>query len=95
MTTTLLYEYDLSQEGNLVPAANPVNSFGTSRSVLGSYFGKGSQNLVKKETAKSSQYPDEVRTHAYLRDGKGNITTIKTTVSDGRMGEKQLTYTCP
>jgi hypothetical protein len=94
VTTILLYEYDLSQIGGGAAAANPINSFGTSRSVLGAYFGKSSKNLVTKETAKTSNFADEVRTHTYLRDNKGNITTIKTIVSDGRVGEKQLAYSC-
>ena len=95
VTTTLLYEYDASQTAEATPVGNAVNNFGSSRSVLGMYFGKNSKNLIIKETAKTSNYPDETRSHTYIRDNKGNITTVRTVVSDGRVGEKLLTYTCP
>lgn len=94
VTTTLLYEYDQSELAGEVPPANPISNFGSSRTILAPYFGKGSKNLLKKETAKTSNYPDETRTHTYIRDSKGNITTVRTVVSDGRVGEKRLTYTC-
>jgi hypothetical protein len=77
-----------------IPPGDPVNLFGSTREVLGSYFGKGSRNLLKKQTSKTSGFPDETRTHTYVRDSKGNITTVTTTVSDGRVGEKRLSYTC-
>lgn len=92
--TTVLYEYDEQQAIPSIPPGNPINNFGSSRSVLGAYFGKGSKNMVKKETAKNGTSADEIRTHTYTRDDKGNITKIKTDVSDGRTGERHLTYNC-
>jgi hypothetical protein len=95
LTTTLLFEYDAAAEAvSTIPPGDPLNAFGSARSILASYFGKGSKNLVKKETAKTSNSPDEVRTHTYTRDSKGNITSVRTAVSDGRVGEKRLTYGC-
>lgn len=92
--TTLLFEYDAAQAVRSIPPGDPINLFGSTREVLGSYFGKGSKNLVKKQTAKTTGYPEETRTHTYTRDDKGYITTVTTLVSDGRVGVKQLAYTC-
>lgn len=94
ITNTVLLEYDEAQPNISIPYSDPVHSFATSRSYLGAHFGKASKNLVKKETIKSSSMADYTRTHTYIRDAKGNITTIRTLVSDGRVGEKRLTYTC-
>jgi hypothetical protein len=94
VTTTLLFEYNEALAVRSIPPGDPLNNFGSSRSVLGSYFGKGSKNLVEKEISKSNSSADETRTHTYTRDEKGNITFIRTLVSDGRVGEKRLTYSC-
>ena len=94
VTTTVLFEYDELQAVKSIPPGDPINNFGSSRTVLGSYFGKGSKNMVKKEIAKSNTSADETRTHTYTKDGKGNIINVRTVVSDGRIGEKQLTYSC-
>lgn len=94
VTTTILYEYDETPAIRSIPPGDPLNNFGSTRSVLGAYFGKGSKNMVKKEIAKNNTAADETRTHTYTKDDKGNISFIKTVVSDGRVGEKQLTYSC-
>jgi hypothetical protein len=94
VTTTVLFEYDEPMAVRSIPPGDPINYFSSSRSVLGSYFGKGSKNLVKKEIANNNTSADETRTHTYTRDDKGNITNVRTVVSDGRVGEKRLTYSC-
>jgi hypothetical protein len=92
--TKLLLEYDTAVAIRSVPPGDPINLFGSTREVLGFYFGKGSKNLMKKQTSKTSGFPDETRTHIYNRDNKGNISVVYTFVSDGRKGEKRLFYSC-
>jgi hypothetical protein len=94
VTNNLLLEYDEALAVPSIAPGDPLHLFGATRGVLASYFGKGSKNLVKKETAQTNTSADETRTHTYTRDDKGNITLVRTVVSDGRVGEKRLTYTC-
>lgn len=91
---SVLFEYDAAQSASTIPYGDPINFSTSSRPTLGAYFGKGSKNLLKKESAITNSTADETRTHTYIRDDKGNITTIRTTVSDGRVGEKRFTYKC-
>lgn len=94
VVTVVLFEYEQSPAIRSIPPGDPINNFGSSRSVLGAWFGKGSTNLVKRETAMNNTSADEIRTHTYTRDSKGNIVNVRTDVSDGRVGEKRLTYNC-
>jgi hypothetical protein len=93
LNISVLYEFDLTQPSSTVPPGDPINFTATHRPVLGRYFGKGSANLVKKETIKMAGFPDEIRTHTYTHDTKGNITVVRT-ATPGGTGEKQLAYTC-
>lgn len=94
VVTTVLLDYDDADAVAGIAPSNPLNNFGSSRTVLGAYFGKAAKNLVKKETAKAPNQPDETRTHTYSRDANGNITLVRTVVSDGRIAEKRLAYKC-
>lgn len=73
----------------------PLNSFIFTRHVLGTYFGKASKNLIRKQTATLFDHPSATRTYTYIKDGKDRIATILVQLpNNNTVLEKTITYTC-